>query len=57
MEEDPVLAALHKLKRQNEEISQQKERINDLKSIKKIKKAQELNETLERYKDLEAEIR
>jgi hypothetical protein len=47
-----VLATLLKLKRQNEEITMQKEKINDLKTIKRIKKAAELNEAIEKYKEI-----
>lgn len=43
MENDPVILTLLKLKRQNEEITAQKEKINDLKTIKRIKKTAELN--------------
>jgi hypothetical protein len=38
MENDPVLATLLKLKRQNEEINIQKDRINEQKSIKRIRR-------------------
>jgi hypothetical protein len=38
MENDPVLATLLRLKRQNEEITVQKNRINDQKSIKRIRR-------------------
>lgn len=38
MEEDPVLLTLHKLKKQNQQMVAQKERINDLKAIKRIKR-------------------
>jgi hypothetical protein len=32
----------------------QKEKINDLKAIKRIRKTNELNEAIERYKEIEA---
>lgn len=46
---DPVLATLHKLKRQNEEITAQKNRINDQKSVKRIRRTNEFNDALEKY--------
>lgn len=53
MQQDPVLATLLKLKRQNEEMTAQKEKINDLKTIKRIKKGNELNQAVEKYKEIE----
>ncbi len=57
MEQDPVILTLLKLKRQNEEITAQKEKINDLKTIKRIKKAAELNEAIEKYKEIEEALK
>ena len=57
MQQDPVLAALLKLKRQNEEITMQKEKINDMKTIKRIKKAAELNEAIEKYKEIQEKLK
>jgi hypothetical protein len=52
-----VLSALLKLKRQNDDISMQKEKINDMKTIKRIKKAAELNEAIEKYKEIEENLK
>lgn len=46
-----------KLKRQNDEITMQKEKINDMKTIKRIKKAAELNEAIEKYKEIEENLK
>lgn len=56
MEEDPILLTLHKLKKQNHQMIAQKERINDLKAIKQIKKTNELKATIENLKEIEADI-
>lgn len=52
METDNVLSTLLKLKRQNEEITARKAKINDEKSVKKALKINEFNKLLEKYEEV-----